>query len=298
MTAPQTIIFSITFLAISLVVNIILFLDQSQLKADYDLQNEQISQLQEEIRLNSNFKSEQLSKLNQMGGQQDELASIIKELQQELTNLDEEYKRTALTAQQTKRQLDDAQVKINLLAKQNEDQKQKIAQADITIRNQQRALKSALAEQSEAKNHQSTLSQLTTTLTPSFDNITISQASNGDVVVNVPLELIFTNTMEFTEQAESILNPIAQEILNLPDAEVTVIGHSDARPITSDLANLYPTNWELSAVRASKIVTFFNDSGINDAQLMASGKASNQPVRDENNAVAWAINRRIEIRIH
>ena len=298
MTTPQTLIFSVTFLAISLLVNLFLFIDQADLKKEFDLQTKALSELQNQVSQNIDFKSQQLEKLSLMGGQQSELASFIKDLQQELVNLSEEYKLSAFTAEQTKKQLNSAQQKITELAEENIEQRKKLAQAEITIRNQLRALRTALPEKKESTEYQSTLSTLTTTLTPDYADITIAQATNGDVVISVPLELIFTSTLEFTDQAERILTPIAQQILALPNAEINVIGHSDSRPITSDLAKSYPTNWELSSVRASKIVSFFNNKGIKDEQLIASGKASNQPVRDENNSIAWAINRRIEIRIH
>jgi len=44
-------------------------------------------------------------------------------------------------------------------------------------------------------------------------------------------------------------------------------------------------------------VQYFVDLGVSAEQMTAAGKAANNPVRVEDNAVAWQINRRLEIRI-
>ena len=148
-----------------------------------------------------------------------------------------------------------------------------------------------------------TMTQLSTALTSAlaeqYNELAVTQTASGDLTLNIPLEYIFKDSfLNFSDDAEPLLQLIANQVKQYPTIDVTVVGHADARPIVSDLAERYPTNWELSSVRASKIVVQLIGLGVNESQLIAAGKASNQPVREEASEEAWSLNRRIEIRFH
>ena len=55
---------------------------------------------------------------------------------------------------------------------------------------------------------------------------------------------------------------------------VLVEGHTDDQPIAS---RIFPSNWELSAARAARVVRFFIDSGVSPDRLKAAGLADTQP---------------------
>lgn len=81
---------------------------------------------------------------------------------------------------------------------------------------------------------------------------------------------------------------------------IEVIGHTDDAPIhTAE----FPSNWELSAVRATRIVRFFSDSGIDHFIMRASGFADTEPkvpnLDDKGNPIEEnrELNRRITIKI-
>ena len=131
-----------------------------------------------------------------------------------------------------------------------------------------------------------------------FPDIVVSQRAAGDAVLDIPLALIFKPaSLQWVDNIDALLRPLASSLQNLPNAEFLIIGHSDARPIVSSWAENYPSNWELSSARASKVVQYFVDLGVSAEQMTAAGKAANSPVRAEDNAAAWQINRRLEIRI-
>lgn len=122
---------------------------------------------------------------------------------------------------------------------------------------------------------------------------------------------LFFNSSSFYNSGEAILLPTGQEIiekvtmamneLGYYQFKVDVEGHTDNVPISTEI---YPSNWELSVARASGIVKYFAEEGIEGERLKASGYADTQPIvphvdEDGNDIVEnRAQNRRIVIRIY
>jgi chemotaxis protein MotB len=73
-----------------------------------------------------------------------------------------------------------------------------------------------------------------------------------------------------------------------------VEGHTDDTKIANAL---FPSNWELSAVRASSVVRLFVDSGVAPARLTAVGRAANMPVSANDTPEGKARNRRVTVTI-
>ena len=67
---------------------------------------------------------------------------------------------------------------------------------------------------------------------------------------------------------EELLNMMIPELLNNTNDLRTVIieGHSDNQKISGNLAEKYPTNWELSSARASVVVNTIIEQSINFAE--------------------------------
>lgn len=80
-------------------------------------------------------------------------------------------------------------------------------------------------------------------------------------------------------QLQNVLNNVAQEILtNVNDYRMVIVeGHTDSQPIPKNLKNFFPTNWELSAARASSVVNYLISQGVNSGRLQASGYADRWP---------------------
>ena len=58
---------------------------------------------------------------------------------------------------------------------------------------------------------------------------------------------------------------------------IVVEGHTDSDNIPKSLQKIYPSNWELSSARASKVVNYLIDIGVNSGKLQASGYADRWP---------------------
>ena len=78
---------------------------------------------------------------------------------------------------------------------------------------------------------------------------------------------------------KKILNNVSDELLlNKNDYRMVIVeGHTDSQPIPEQLKNFFPTNWELSAARASSVVNYLIGQGVNSGRLQASGYADRWP---------------------
>jgi len=77
-------------------------------------------------------------------------------------------------------------------------------------------------------------------------------------------------------------------------------GHTDSKPVVS---GQYPSNWELSSARASRVVRSFVDRGFDPKQMAALGYADTRPVEESRspdgkwNEDSLSKNRRVVVRI-
>ncbi|RMZ49571.1 hypothetical protein EB821_01555 [Candidatus Marinimicrobia bacterium PRS2] len=74
--------------------------------------------------------------------------------------------------------------------------------------------------------------------------------------------------------------------------QIIVEGHTDNRNPTRDVAKMYPTNWELSSARASAVVSYLINKGVNPSRLVAHGYAARWPAD-----MTWANMRQGVVRI-
>lgn len=84
------------------------------------------------------------------------------------------------------------------------------------------------------------------------------------------------------------------EVLVPTDFPVIIEGHTDNVPIKTAQ---FPSNWELSAVRATTVLRLFADAGVSADRLTAIGYADTRPVEPNLLADGRARNRRVTILI-
>jgi chemotaxis protein MotB len=75
---------------------------------------------------------------------------------------------------------------------------------------------------------------------------------------------------------------------------IEVEGHTDTTPIANAA---FPSNWELSAVRATTVVRLFIDSGVAARRLAAIGRGDNVPIASNDDPIGRARNRRVAVTI-
>ena len=97
---------------------------------------------------------------------------------------------------------------------------------------------------------------------------------------------------ELKPQAQPVLARVAQLLRAETRNPIGVEGHTDDVPITG---SVYPTNWELSTARASRVVRFLVDAGVDAGRLSAAGYADLHPIATNATADGRSHNRRVEI---
>jgi chemotaxis protein MotB len=94
----------------------------------------------------------------------------------------------------------------------------------------------------------------------------------------------------------AVFGKIGAVLAKATERRVEVQGHTDNVPITGALAKRFPTNWELSAARATNVVRFLQEQAkLDPTRLSASGYAEFRPKGPNDSAAGRRQNRRIEI---
>jgi len=126
--------------------------------------------------------------------------------------------------------------------------------------------------------------------------ITITQL-RGKLKVNMLDEILFdSGETTINPQGIKVLKRVGNILLNVKDKAINIEGHTDNVPIGAELRKKYPTNWELSVVRATNVARYLQEkSGINPTLLSATGYGEYKPVASNETEEGKAKNRRIEI---
>jgi len=123
--------------------------------------------------------------------------------------------------------------------------------------------------------------------------VRVTQNSRG-VSVEINASVLFNpGDARLTDESREALTAVASLLKDDPHA-VQVEGHTDNVPIKN---SLYPSNWELSAVRAGSVVRLFIEAGIAPSRMTAVGHADNQPVAPNTDPESRARNRRVAVTI-
>ena len=124
------------------------------------------------------------------------------------------------------------------------------------------------------------------------DEVTITMDPRGLVIALNDTVLYDTGSATVKPAAKEKLEEIGR-LINKLDNYIRVEGHTDDRPIKTAQ---FPSNWELSAARATSVVRLFIDqAGIPPEKLVAVGYAEYRPRGDNTTAEGRAANRRVDI---
>jgi len=123
--------------------------------------------------------------------------------------------------------------------------------------------------------------------------VRVTQNSRG-VSVEINASVLFDpGDARLTSASVEALRAVAG-LLKDDAHKVQVEGHSDNQPISNAH---FPSNWELSAVRASSVVRLFIDAGVAPERLTAVGFSANEPVASNATPEGRARNRRVAVTI-
>lgn len=99
-------------------------------------------------------------------------------------------------------------------------------------------------------------------------------------------EIDIENARETLQKASALLS-------SLPDRKFRIEGHTDSLP--TDPAGPWPTNWELSTARATNVLHYLVDFGVDERQFQVAGFADTVPIASNDTPEGRAYNRRVDI---
>jgi chemotaxis protein MotB len=173
------------------------------------------------------------------------------------------------------------------LAKQRDSLTQQVAALDA-----QRTQLQATEKQSEA-HYDALLANLSEELRKG--QLQVRQLK-GMLTVDVAEQLFFdSGRANLKDTGRQVLQKVAESLKGYEDKAIRIVGHTDNVPITKGLQKVFPSNWELSAARATTVVRFLQDAGIAPERLVATGRAEYAPVSPNDTTEGRQKNRRIEI---
>ncbi|MGE5465788.1 MAG: flagellar motor protein MotD [Ignavibacteria bacterium] len=123
--------------------------------------------------------------------------------------------------------------------------------------------------------------------------VRITQGALG-VTIDINANVLFApGDARLDVGAVRALFAVAQ-ILAPTEFPITVEGHTDNTPISTPQ---FPSNWELSGVRASSVVRLFIDAGVDARRMTVAGYADQRPVAENTTPDGRQRNRRVAILI-
>ncbi len=113
------------------------------------------------------------------------------------------------------------------------------------------------------------------------------------VVITLDEQLLFDSGSASIDTAGiDVLGEVAAVLAGI-DNQIAVDGHTDSVPTDG---SRWPTNWELSAARATSVVRVFNETyGLAGTRLSATGYSDTRPVDDNSTDAGRQANRRSEL---
>jgi chemotaxis protein MotB len=122
----------------------------------------------------------------------------------------------------------------------------------------------------------------------------IQVRSDADsIIISLQDNLLFdSGSADLRPGSQDVLLQVANALQGLPN-QMRIEGHTDNIPVNSPD---FPTNWELSAARASRVLRFLRDQGgLTANKLFLAGFADTQPVASNETPEGRALNRRADI---
>ncbi len=127
-------------------------------------------------------------------------------------------------------------------------------------------------------------------------NIKIEEIEGKLKVTFVDKILFDSGSVTIKPKGREVILTLADSFKDNKGQSIVVEGHTDDVQIGSALQDRFPTNWELSAARATSVVRFLQEKGaIEPERLTASGFSFYKPVDTNETDEGRKQNRRIEI---
>ncbi len=123
--------------------------------------------------------------------------------------------------------------------------------------------------------------------------VKMEMAERGLVLTFVAEVLFDSGKAELRDRAKESLSKVASVVRQkVPDRDVGIEGHTDNEPIVH---SGWKSNWELSTGRATSVLHFLEEQGVDPHRLVASGYGEYHPIASNDDPEGRRKNRRVEI---
>jgi chemotaxis protein MotB len=263
--------------------------------AELDGVKKDLASLDEKQKGTEKSLAEEKKKSDELAKQKEQLEKEKAALQQENANIKStlELSRSQLSREVValKNKLNENNARIKALedelAEKNKEIAQLKAQADQLAQEKERAIAQV----------KGTYDSLVTELKHEIKQgeIQITQLKDKLTVNMVDKILFDSGSAVIKKNGEKVLDRVADILKGIVKQQIKVEGHTDNVPISSRLAERFPSNWELSTARATTVVRYLQGRGVNPGALSAEGYAEFRPVSPNDTDEGKSANRRIEI---
>ena len=138
-------------------------------------------------------------------------------------------------------------------------------------------------------------SRLASLVTARFAGRISAEQRKEGVVLTIPEVALFDSARaELHSSALPLLNELAATLREVGEAQISVEGHTDDRPV---LGGEFRSNWDLASARANAVTAFLLAHDFAPQRLHSVSYADTRPVADNANAQGRAANRRVELAI-
>ncbi|MEH6990191.1 flagellar motor protein MotS [Cytobacillus firmus] len=126
-----------------------------------------------------------------------------------------------------------------------------------------------------------------------LEEVIVANRTERGVVLVLQEQVLFeSGEASLIDSSYPFLDKVGTLLANMSNL-VKVEGHTDDRPITT---YRYPSNWELSAARASTVIRYLTEGHKLDShRFMAVGYGETRPIVPNSGPENWEKNRRVEI---
>ncbi|RBY89553.1 flagellar motor protein MotB [Blastococcus sp. TF02A-30] len=114
------------------------------------------------------------------------------------------------------------------------------------------------------------------------------------LVVHIVADAVLFDAEEavLRPEGQAILTAVAPTLTGLPN-QLAVEGHANHLPVTA--GGPWPSNWELSAWRATTVVRYLATGGVPETRMSADGYSSTKPLVPVTDPTAINVNRRVDV---
>lgn len=117
-------------------------------------------------------------------------------------------------------------------------------------------------------------------------------SKDGKIFIRVKGNSMFpSGSDELSWESEQIFDVLLRVFQRYPQYKINIGGHTDNMPIRT---KKFPTNWELSALRATATLRYLLDADLSPQRMTATGYAASMPLTSNNTAENREKNRRVE----